>query len=53
VGAWCRKVRAEDGYGQKLAEDFVSHSRVKFIHGIGADGTNEPFPESPAVRTPQ
>jgi len=45
ICAWCRKVRSDDGYWQKLEEYFVSHSRVKFTHGICADCTNEQFPE--------
>jgi hypothetical protein len=49
ICAWCRKVRADDGYWQKLEEYFVSHSRVKFTHGICVDCTKEQFPESPSV----
>ncbi|MBC7366826.1 MAG: hypothetical protein H7343_08435 [Undibacterium sp.] len=52
ICAWCRKVRADDGYWQKLEEYFVSHSRVKFTHGICVDCTKEQFPESRAVRLP-
>ena len=46
ICAWCRKVRSDDGYWQKLEEYFVSHSRVKFTHGICRDCTKEQFPDS-------
>jgi hypothetical protein len=49
ICAWCRKVRSDDGYWQKLEEYFVSHSRVKFTHGICADCTTEQFPETRPV----
>lgn len=44
IRAWCRKVRTGDGYRQKIEEYFVSHSRVKFPHGICIDCTEEQFP---------
>jgi hypothetical protein len=50
ICAWCRKVRADDGYWQKLEEYFVSYSRVKFTHGICLDCTKEQFPESPTAK---
>lgn len=49
ICAWCRKDRTGDGYWQKMEEYFVSHSRVKFTHGICIDCTNEQFPDNQHV----
>ncbi len=45
ICAWCRKVRSDDGYWQKMEEYFCSHSRVKFTHGICFDCSKEQFPD--------
>lgn len=46
ICAWCRKVRSDEGYWQKMEEYFVSRSRVKFTHGICIDCTKEQFPDN-------
>ena len=43
ICAWCHKVRDDDGYWQQLEEYFVSHSQVKFTHGICGDCTQKHF----------
>lgn len=49
ICAWCRKVRTDDGYWQKMEEYFVSRNRVKFTHGICIDCTKEQFPDNPHI----
>jgi hypothetical protein len=44
ICAWCRKVRDDAGYWQQLEDYFVSHSHVKFTHGICGDCSKEHFP---------
>ena len=45
ICAWCKKVRDDDGYWQKV-EDYLSvHSRIKFTHGICSDCFNEQRPK--------
>ena len=51
ICAWCRKVRTDDGYWQKMEEYFVSRNRVKFTHGICIDCTKEQFPDNPHTVT--
>lgn len=34
ICAWCRKVRADDGYWQQLEHYFASRRQVQFTHGI-------------------
>lgn len=46
ICAWCRKVRADDGYWQQLEDYFVSHSHVKFTHGICGDCSRDHFARS-------
>ncbi|MBI5693173.1 MAG: hypothetical protein HZC55_24110 [Verrucomicrobia bacterium] len=43
ICAWCRKVRSDDGYWQQLEDYFVSHSHVKFTHGICGDCSRDHF----------
>lgn len=37
ICAWCKKIRDDDGYWQKLEDYFQSRSQIKFTHGICAD----------------
>ena len=46
ICAWCRKVRTDDRYWQKMEEYFVSRSRVKFTHGVCVDCMKEQFPDN-------
>ena len=50
ICAWCRKVRDDAGYWQKIEEYFVARGQVKFTHGICADCTNQHFPGHTTVR---
>jgi hypothetical protein len=43
ICAWCRKVRADDGYWQQIEDYFVSHSQVKFTHGICTECSRDHF----------
>ncbi|MFT3868575.1 MAG: hypothetical protein QM715_08755 [Nibricoccus sp.] len=50
ICAWCKKVRDDDGYWQKV-EDYLSvHSRIKFTHGICSDCFNEQRPKKHECR---
>jgi len=44
ICAWCKKVRNDNGYWQKVEDYLASHSRIKFTHGICADCFNEQRP---------
>jgi hypothetical protein len=48
ICAWCKKIRDDDGYWQKLEDYFQSRSQIKFTHGICA----ECFGEQSAGRRP-
>lgn len=37
ICAWCKKIRDDEGYWQKLEDYFQSRSQIKFTHGICAD----------------
>jgi len=37
ICAWCRKVRSDDGYWQRLEDYFAARRRVTFTHGICED----------------
>jgi hypothetical protein len=37
ICAWCKKIRDDDGYWQKLEDYFQTRSQIKFTHGICAD----------------
>jgi hypothetical protein len=43
ICAWCRKVRDDDGYWRQLEDYFLSHSHVKFTHGICEDCSKQHF----------
>jgi hypothetical protein len=34
ICAWCKKVRNDDGYWQKVEDYLATHSQIKFTHGI-------------------
>lgn len=37
ICAWCKKVRNDDGYWQRVEDYLSAHSRIKFTHGICSD----------------
>lgn len=37
ICAWCKKVRNDDGYWQKVEDYLATHSQIKFTHGICSD----------------
>lgn len=37
ICAWCKKVRNDDGYWQKVEDYLATHSQIKFTHGICAE----------------
>ncbi|HEX9784219.1 MAG TPA: hypothetical protein VGA56_16005 [Opitutaceae bacterium] len=37
ICAWCKKVRDDDGYWQRVEDYFATRSRITFTHGICAD----------------
>jgi hypothetical protein len=45
ICAWCKKVRNDDGYWQKVEDYLASRSRLKFTHGICTDCYKEQRPK--------
>ena len=37
ICAWCKKVRNDEGYWQKVEDYLATHSQIKFTHGICTD----------------
>ena len=51
ICAWCKKIRDDDGYWQKLEDYFQSHSQIKFTHGICADCYQEQTGRRPSAKS--
>jgi hypothetical protein len=47
ICAWCKKVRNDDGYWQRVEDYLSTHSQIKFTHGICADCYKEHDPNKP------
>jgi len=45
ICAWCKKVRDDDGYWQKVEDYLSSRSKLRFTHGICSDCYNEQKPK--------
>lgn len=45
ICAWCKKVRDDDGYWQRVEDYLTSRSQLKFTHGICTDCYNEQRPK--------
>ena len=45
ICAWCKKIRNDEGYWQKIEAYFKSHSDLDFTHGICDDCANKEYPE--------
>ncbi|MFT3783594.1 MAG: hypothetical protein QM790_16395 [Nibricoccus sp.] len=45
ICAWCRKVRNDDGYWQKVEDYLAARSGIKFTHGICTDCFNQHRPQ--------
>lgn len=43
--AWCKKIRDDDGYWQRVEDYFGAHSQIKFTHGICADCYSQQVPQ--------
>lgn len=59
ICAWCKKVRNDDGYWQKVEDYLATHSQIKFTHGICSDcyrehqaalGTHDHSGKAPGAR---
>lgn len=37
ICAWCKKVRNDEGYWQKVEDYLATHSQIRFTHGICSD----------------
>jgi len=46
ICAWCKKVRNDDGYWQRVEDYLASRSQLKFTHGICTDCYNEQRPKT-------
>jgi len=46
ICAWCKKVRNDEGYWQKVEDYLASRSGLKFTHGICSDCYKEQSPKS-------
>lgn len=46
ICAWCKKVRDDDGYWQRVEDYLTSRSQLKFTHGICTDCFNEQRPKT-------
>ncbi|MBP7551287.1 MAG: hypothetical protein KA761_13445 [Gemmatimonadaceae bacterium] len=49
ICAWCRKVRADDGYWQQLEHYFTARRQVQFTHGICDSCNAEHFGHAPGA----
>lgn len=47
ICSWCKKVRDDDGYWQKVEDYFRSRSSIEFTHGICTDCAKEHFRRDP------
>jgi hypothetical protein len=45
ICAWCKKVRNDNGYWQRVEDYLASRSQLKFTHGICTDCYNEQRPK--------
>ena len=45
ICAWCKKIRNDEGYWQKIEAYFKSHSDLDFTHGICNDCAKKEYPE--------
>ena len=45
ICAWCKKIRDDEGYWQKIEAYFKSHSDLDFTHGICNDCAKKQYPE--------
>lgn len=45
ICAWCKKVRNDEGYWQKIEAYFKSHSDLDFTHGICNDCAEKQYPD--------
>jgi len=45
ICAWCKKVRDDEGYWQKIEAYFKSHSDLDFTHGICNDCAKKQYPD--------
>jgi len=45
ICAWCKKIRDDEGYWQKIEAYFKSHSDLDFTHGICNDCAKKLYPE--------
>jgi hypothetical protein len=47
VCAWCKKIRNDAGYWQRIETYLSEHSEAHFTHGVCPDCMAKSFPESP------
>ena len=45
ICAWCKKIRNDEGYWQKIEAYLKSHSDLDFTHGICDDCAKKEYPE--------
>ena len=45
ICAWCKKIRDDEGYWQKIEAYFKSHSDLDFTHGICNDCAKKEYPD--------
>ena len=45
ICAWCKKIRNDEGYWQKIEAYFKSHSDLDFTHGICNDCAKKEYPD--------
>lgn len=45
ICAWCKKIRNDEGYWQKIEAYFKSHSDLNFTHGICNDCAKKQYPD--------
>ena len=45
ICAWCKKIRDDEGYWQKIEAYFKSHSDLDFTHGICNDCAKKQYPD--------
>jgi len=45
ICAWCKKIRNDEGYWQKIEAYFKSHSDLDFTHGICEDCAKKEYPD--------
>jgi hypothetical protein len=52
ICAWCKKVRDDDGYWQRVEDYLATRSGLKFTHGICTDCYNEQKPKAMKCTSP-